>query len=251
MKTNLALFGMLSVFAVTGCHKKFDIDELIVTTTDAGVLDTVTMAALTSLSKNGEPANIDTYEWTITDPDGNNVPIISQEDNTVTWIPQKEGGYAVQVKAVSGTKKQTKVTQTIFENRISTFQKALVGEWEGSCYATFFSYGPRTVHFSIEANGHYKSHMVSAPEPGSGVAFTTLTNGVDEWDHADKKFAVNDILENGEAKGTIKFIHWGGELLTYLFDKMTFSENYDTLKFNSGHFEPENLNVEYVLTRQD
>ncbi|MBK6527606.1 MAG: hypothetical protein IPG07_19880 [Crocinitomicaceae bacterium] len=89
MKTNLALFGMLSVFAVTGCHKKFDIDELIVTTTDAGVLDTVTMAALTSLSKNGEPANIDTYEWTITDPDGNNVPIISQEDNTVTWIPQK------------------------------------------------------------------------------------------------------------------------------------------------------------------
>ena len=81
--------------------------------------------------------------------------------------------------------------------------------------------------------------------------YSALDNGVDEWDRAGKKFIVDNILSNGQGLGTIKFVHSNGELLTYLFDKMSFANDFNELNFNSGHFEPQYLEVEYKLTRRN
>jgi hypothetical protein len=91
--------------------------------------------------------------------------------------------------------------------------------------------------------------MVSEPEPPSGSSFTVLAAGVDELNPPEEKIIVEEILSNGQATGTITFPNGGGGLFTFPFDKMSFSNNYNALDFNSGNFSPEYLLIEYRLTR--
>ena len=251
MKKNVLFIGFIVIFGLGACDKEIDlvIPELFVTPTDAGVLDTVTAVAYATVTIEGEPVQIDSYLWSIQDPDGNEVDLLSGDRDSVKWIPLKEGDYLINVTINAGNKSVTKTSLSTFKNTIRTFQTALVGEWEGSMHAPWFS-STGVVHFTIEANGHYSGYLVSEPSPWGGP-YSALENGVDEWDHPDKKFIVDNILSNGQASGTIKFVHSNGELLTYLFDKMSFANDFNELNFNSGHFSPEYLKIEYKLTRQN
>jgi hypothetical protein len=251
MKRKVLFIGFIMIFAFAACDKEVDlvIPELFVTPTDAGVLDTVTTVAYASISIEGEPVQIDSYLWSIQDPDGNEVYLLSGDRDSVKWVPLKEGDYLINVTINAGNKSVTKTSLNTFKNTIRTFQTALVGEWEGSMDAPWYS-SSGVVHFTIEANGHYSAYLVSEPSPWGGPN-SALDNGVDEWDHLEKKIIVENLKANGEANGSIKFVHYWGELLTYLFDKMSFSNNYNELHFNSGNFSPENLGIEYKLTRQN
>ena len=250
LKKHILFIGVIVIFNLGGCDKEVDlvIPELFVTPTDAGVLDTVTAVAHGAATIEGEPVQVDSYLWSILDPDGSEVDLLSGDKDSVKWVPLKQGDYLIEVTIKPGNKSVTKTSLSTFKNTIRTFQTALVGQWEGTSNAPYFEYGPRVVHFTIESNGHYSAYMVSEPEPPSGSSFTVLANGSDELDHPGKKIIVDNILSNGQATGTITFVHGG--LLTYLFDKMSFSNDYNELNFNSGHFSPEYLHIEYKLTRQ-
>jgi hypothetical protein len=103
------------------------------------------------------------------------------------------------------------------------------------------------VHFSIESNGHYSGY-VSYP----AISLRVLDNGVDSIDDPEKKFIVNDILANGEGTGTIKFVHQtDNRVLTYVFDRMQFSNDYNEVTFYSGNFDASWLNIEYKLIKQN
>ena len=73
MKKNVLFIGFIMIFGLGACDKEVDlvIPELFVTPTDAGVLDTVTAVAYAAVTIEGEPVQIDSYLWSIQDPDGN------------------------------------------------------------------------------------------------------------------------------------------------------------------------------------
>ena len=138
MKRHIPFIGFILIFGLGACDKEIDlvIPELLVTPTDAGVLDTVTAVAHAAVTIEGEPVQIDSYLWSIQDPDGNEVDLLSGDRDSVKWVPLKEGDYLIKVTISAGNKSVTKASLTTFKNTIRTFQTALVGEWEGSAIAT-------------------------------------------------------------------------------------------------------------------
>jgi hypothetical protein len=251
MKKHILILGFIVIFTLGGCDKEIDlvIPELFVTPTDAGLLDTVTTVAYASISIEGDPVQIDSYFWSIQDPDGNEVDLLSGDRDSVKWVPLKEGDYLINVTITAGNKSFTKMSLNTFKNTIRTFQTALVGEWEGSVDAPWYS-SPGVVHFTIEANGHYSAYLVSEPNPW-GSPNSALDSGDDERDHPEKKIIVDNMLSNGQGSGTIKLVLFEGELLTFLFDKMSFANDFNELNFNSGNVSPDYLPIDYKLTRQN
>lgn len=244
-KLHLFIITLITTLFIVGCENEIDITlpEIHSTPSNGGVLDTITSIAYAQATIDNSPVNI-TYDWSIKYASGDEVMPIYMSNDTIKWIPNKEGDYVVSVKGVSGNKSVTKNSFLTINNTIKTFQKAMQGEWEGTSEAPFFTTGPRTVHFSIESNGHYSAYMVSHPNT------SVLNNGID-IDHPDKKIIVKDLSSNGEALGEITFYHSSDNgILTFLFNKMEFSDDYNKLSFNSGHFSDQYLNIKYTLTKQ-
>jgi hypothetical protein len=244
---SLIVFG----FSLVSCDQNPDIgvSELTTIPSDAATLDTLITTAITTATLDGTAVKIDSYDWIITDPDGNEVSTIFEQRNTIRWAPTKEGEYLIEVKVSSNKSSAKRTFPVSFRNSVRSLQKALTGEWEGTAIAPYFPYGPRTVNFTIDKKGHYSAFIVSDPEPRSGVNFSVLGNGVDSWDHPTKKFLIGALQDNGTATGTIKFVHFSGQVLEYNVVTIIFSADYNTLTFNTGHFDPEFF-IEYQLTRR-
>jgi hypothetical protein len=85
MKKHILFLGVIMIFAFASCDKEIDlaIPELFVTPTGAGVLDTVTAVAYAAATIEGEPVQVDSYLWSILDPDGNEVDLFSVDRDSV------------------------------------------------------------------------------------------------------------------------------------------------------------------------
>jgi hypothetical protein len=238
MTLPLFLLGIV----VGSCESEVALVSPVITTDpfEPAPLDTVTTTLIGELQVDGEEVDIDSYDWVVTDPASNELTLISSNNEVMLWKPTVEGVHTVQVTVTSGNKSVTEIKQFNVKHTTGSIQKYLAGNWHGDGSAPYAGGITWEADFSIATNGHYAG-AVTVVHTGSIV--TVFDNGVDTADDPEKKFVVNTIDGNGYALGDVRFVHFGGDLLTYQFEGMIFSNNYNTVAFTVD------VGISYVLTR--
>jgi hypothetical protein len=123
---------------------------------------------------------------------------------------------------------------------IKSIHKALVGDWNVTCQATYGESWNATL--SIEENGHYTANVTS------GDAISFLDNGDDDLDFPERRIILDLVNDLDYASGTINFMHGPDAMMTYPIVQLTMSSK-DNAHFWVGWNGYPKM-IEYTMVRQ-
>jgi hypothetical protein len=246
MKTLITILTIISCCIIIGCDSEVKITNptLLTNPYEPYLYDTITNEIIADAEIDGDAVNIDSYDWLITDINGDSVRILSNNENIIKWIPLKLGVYTIEVTLTADNKSIKEINQINIEFSASSVQKYLTGDWKGKGYK---SNGDEWIaSFQIDNNkGHYSG---SIDEIISGTVNSVVDdNSNDLIDHADKIIEVHLMENDTTFFGGYSFLPSAGNLWFSDLFNIRFKND-----FNSLHFEPFNDGdtIYYDLERQ-
>lgn len=187
----------LFILALLSCKAdqvELTISEISVNPSKPGVLDEITNVVSYSVFFEGDPAPIDNIVWKIEYEDGTEIFPTYQNGNFVRWTPNKKGTYSVSVKISAGGKSYEKLIDFYVENTINTYQKLLIGDWEGRSTAL---HSPTvltaTFTLSIDSDGQYVAVCTSNCDRENILRYSSLSG----------RIVTTNLIDNGDASGTM------------------------------------------------
>lgn len=131
MKTkSLILISVISLLMLS-CEKDINITnpKIFVSPLTPHLFDTITNEMVADVEIDGEKINADKYEWEIISDKDSIVPIISQNNNNVKWVPKDIGIYTISCKVISGNMSLKSIEKYQIDYYWPSLYKHLIGKW--------------------------------------------------------------------------------------------------------------------------
>ena len=131
MKKILILFFVPIALIFHSCENEIHITSptIITTPSTTYMLDTIKHEVIAEAEIDGEIIDIDKYNWTITDKNGDSINILYQKDNEVMWMSYVPGRYQVEVTLEVDNKSVKEIEIIDIEYNGINIWKFLKGTW--------------------------------------------------------------------------------------------------------------------------
>ncbi|HKK81265.1 MAG TPA: hypothetical protein VJ909_03395 [Prolixibacteraceae bacterium] len=238
MKKILLSLWTVGILFFYACETEVHITNptLFTTPEDFIALDTISHEIIADGEIDGVPVEIENYEWIITHESGDTIEIISQEANTIKWLPQNSGYYQIEVVLSVENKSLREIDRLYIVPYTARIWDYIIGTWKvtgkiGSEYKWISTFeivekGIFTCKIDNIISGDVKS---SLGKIGNDDITPTM--------HTDRYIGRFSILGKNSYNGWIKY--WDGEIDDpYLYSdgkisSMSFFDNFNKIEMTA------------------